>query len=112
VSTYYVFSISSSILSEQGGIPLTSSTPPPSPRMISFDWNELVEPHLPSSTPFQIRVEVNSKNTYRCIVDEGASTSILSSSALKALGSPELVSASHELLSFDRHPSQYLGILP
>jgi hypothetical protein len=30
----------------------------------------------------------------------------------KALGSPELVSASHELLDFDRHPSEYLGILP
>jgi hypothetical protein len=67
VSTDYVFSISSSILSEQGGIPLTSSTPPPSPMMVSFDWNDLVEPHLPSYTPFQIRVEVNSKNIYRCI---------------------------------------------
>jgi hypothetical protein len=43
VSTDYVFSISSSVLSEQGGIPLTSSTPPPSPRMVSFDWNDLVE---------------------------------------------------------------------
>jgi hypothetical protein len=112
VSTDYVFSISSSVLSEQGGIPLTSSTPPPSPRMVSFDWNDLVEPHLPSSAPFQIRVEVNSKNIYRCIVDEGASASILSSSAWKDLGSPELVSASHELLDFDRCPSEYLGILP
>jgi hypothetical protein len=28
------------------------------------------------------------------------------------LGSPELVSASHELLDFDRCPSEYLGILP
>jgi hypothetical protein len=91
---------------------LASSTPPPSPRMVSFDWNDLVESCLPSSTPFQIRVEVNSNNIYRCIVDEGASTSILSSSAWKALGSPKLVSTSHELLDFDRHPSEYLGILP
>jgi hypothetical protein len=112
VSTDYVFSISSSVLSEQGGIPLTSSTPPPSPRMVSFDWNDLVEPRLPSSAPFQIRVEVNSTNIYRCIVDEGASTSILSSSVWQALGSPKLVSASHELLDFDRCPSEYLGILP
>jgi hypothetical protein len=29
VSIDYVFSISSYVLSEQGGIPLTSSTPPP-----------------------------------------------------------------------------------
>ena len=56
VSTDYVFSISSSVLSEQGGILLTLSTPPPSPRMVSFDWNDLVEPRLHSSVPFQIRV--------------------------------------------------------
>jgi hypothetical protein len=62
VSTDYVFSISISVISKQWGIPLTSNTPPPSPRMVSFDWNDLVEPHLPSSPPFQIRVEVNSKN--------------------------------------------------
>jgi hypothetical protein len=63
-STDYVFIISSSVLLEQGGILLTSSTPPPSPRMFSFDWNDLVEPRLPSNEPFQIRVEVNSNNIY------------------------------------------------
>jgi hypothetical protein len=50
----HVLSISSSVPSEQGGIPLSLSTLPPSPRMVSFDWNDLVEPHLPSSAPFQI----------------------------------------------------------
>ena len=45
-------------------------------------------------------------------MDEGASASILSSSAWQALGSLELVSALHELLDFNRHPSEYLGILP
>jgi hypothetical protein len=45
-------------------------------------------------------------------VDEGASASILSSSVWKVLGSPKLVSTSHELLDFDRHPSEYLGVLP
>jgi hypothetical protein len=112
VSTDYVFNISSSMLSEQGGIPLAPSTPPPIPRMVSFDWNDLVEPRLPSFTPFQIRVEVNSTNIYRCIVDEGASASILSSLVWKVLGSPKLVSASHELLDFDRRSSECLGILP
>jgi hypothetical protein len=80
--------------------------------MVSFDWNDLVEPHLPSATPFQIRVEVNSTNIYRCIVDEGAPASILSSSVWKVLGSPELVSSSHELLAFDICPSEYVGVLP
>jgi hypothetical protein len=111
VSTDYVFSISSSVLSEQGGIPLVPSTPPPSPRMVSFDWNDLVEPHLPSYAPFQIRVEVNLTNIYRCVVYEGASASILSSSVWKVLGSPKLVSTSHELLDFDRCPSDCLGVL-
>jgi hypothetical protein len=59
VSTDYVFSISSSVLSKQGGILLIPSTPPPSPRMVSSDWNDLVEPRPLSSAPFQIRVEVN-----------------------------------------------------
>jgi hypothetical protein len=80
--------------------------------MVSFDWNDLVDPCLPSSAPFQILVDVNSTNIYRCIMDEGASTSILSSSVWKVLGSLELVSASHELLDFDKRPSEYLGVLP
>jgi hypothetical protein len=80
--------------------------------MVSFDWNDLVEPHLPSSTPFQIRAKVNSKNIYQCIVDKGASASILSSSTWKDLGSPELVFASDELLDFGRRPSEYFWILP
>jgi hypothetical protein len=41
VSTNYVFIISSSVLSEQGDILSTSITPPPSPRLVSFDWNDL-----------------------------------------------------------------------
>jgi hypothetical protein len=45
-------------------------------------------------------------------VDEGASASILSSSVWKVLGSPKLVSASHEMLAFDICPSEYLGVLP
>jgi hypothetical protein len=42
-------------------------------------------------------------------VDEGASAIILSSSVWKPLGYPELVFSSHELLAFDRRPSEYLG---
>jgi hypothetical protein len=112
VYTDYVFIISNSVLSEQGDIPSTLITPPPSLRMVSFHWNDLVEPRLPSYTPFQIMVEFNSKNIYRCIVDEGDSASILSSWDWKPLGSPKLVTTSHELLDFDRCPSEYLGILP
>jgi hypothetical protein len=59
VSINYVFSISGSIFSEQGGVLLIPSTPPPSPRMVSFDWNDLIETHLPYVAHFQIRVEFN-----------------------------------------------------
>jgi hypothetical protein len=45
-------------------------------------------------------------------VDEGASASILSSSVWKVLGSPKIVSTSHELLSFEGCPSEYLGVIP
>jgi hypothetical protein len=47
----YVFIISSSVPSEQGENPFSSSTLPPSARMVSFDWNDLVEPCLPSYAP-------------------------------------------------------------
>jgi hypothetical protein len=80
--------------------------------MVSFDWNDLVEPHLPSSAPFQIMVGINKLGIRRTIVDEGSSASLLSSSAWKDLGSPKLVSATSELLDFDRRPSECLGILP
>jgi hypothetical protein len=59
VSFDSVLIISSSIPPEQGGIPLSLSAPPPSPRMVSFNWNDLVEPFLHSSAPFQIMVGIN-----------------------------------------------------
>jgi hypothetical protein len=80
--------------------------------MVSFDWNDLVEPHLPSSTPFQIMVGINKLGIHQSIVDKGSSASILSSSAWKDLGSPKLVLATSELLSFNRIPSKCLGVLP
>jgi hypothetical protein len=39
------------------------------------------------------------------IVDEGSSSIIISSSSWKALGSPKLVLATNELLSFDKRPT-------
>jgi hypothetical protein len=69
-----VLSISSLVPSKQGRITLSSSTLPPIPRVVSFDWNDLVEPRIPSSTPFQIR------GILQYIVDKVTSASILSSS--------------------------------
>jgi hypothetical protein len=40
----HVLSIYSFVPSSQGRIPLSLSTLPPSPKAVSFDWNDLVEP--------------------------------------------------------------------
>jgi hypothetical protein len=66
----HVLRISSSIPSTLGSIALSSSTLPPTPRVASFGWNDLVESRLPSSTPFQIR------SILRYIVDKVNSASI------------------------------------
>jgi hypothetical protein len=96
----HVLNIYDSIPSEQGIIPLSLIMLPPSPRVVSFDWNDLVEPQLPSSTPFQIR------GILRYIVDKVTSASILSSSNWKSLGFPKLESTIHEFLNFDRSPAR------
>jgi len=75
----YVFRISSLVLYEQGGIKKSSSILPPSPRMVSFDWNSIINPPLPFYSPFQIMVKVISTRIFHSILDEGASISILSS---------------------------------
>ena len=74
--------------STPGGISPISTEPPPSTEVFSFDWNRLIEPHLPSSIPFQIIVKLGGRDIHhttnwrlRTQVDEGASVSILSSTA-------------------------------
>jgi hypothetical protein len=51
----HVLIISSFVPSSLRSISLSSSMLPPIPRVVSFDWNDLVEPRLHSSTHFQIR---------------------------------------------------------
>jgi hypothetical protein len=99
VSFDHVLRISSSVPASLGRIPLSSSMIPPSPRVVSFDWNDIIEPRIPSSTPFQIR------DILRYIVDKVTSASILSSSTWKYLGFPKLVSALCKLLTFHINPA-------
>jgi hypothetical protein len=70
--------------------------------VVFFDWNDLVEPQLPSCTPFQIR------GILRYIVDKLTSAIIFSSSTWKALGFPKIVSTIFEMLTFDGSPVQEL----
>ena len=84
----------------------------PSSEVCSFDWNSLTKPSLPSDIPFQISVKVAGKDIFFTIIDEGASISILSSTAWKAIGYPWLVPSTEKILAFNRRPTGPLGILP
>jgi hypothetical protein len=95
----HVLSISSYVPSTQERILLSRSILPLSLRVVSSYWNDLVEPLLLSSTPFQIT------RILLYIVDKVTSSSILSSSTWKALGFPKIVSTICELLTFDRSPT-------
>jgi len=52
--------------------------PPPSNIVISFNWNLLGRPRLPSNVPFLIIVQAYRMIMVGTIIDEGASVSILS----------------------------------
>ena len=92
--------------------PAVYLVPPPSNLVISFDWNQLGRPCLPANVPFRIIVQIYRMVMADTIVDEGASVSILSSTAWKALGSPTLLPEMRNLSGFDKGTSRPLGILP
>ena len=77
VSNSHIFVTVSSELTKKGGTKLASDQPPPSSRIASFDWDSLVEPRLPSDEPFEINVKIEPYTIAHCIVEEGASVSIL-----------------------------------
>jgi hypothetical protein len=92
----------------QGGISPVSKEPPPSTKVISFDWNRLTAPRLPSYFPLQIIVQVCDINIFHSIIDEGASVS----HDWQALGSPQLVFDTQNLFYFNKRANEPLGILP
>ena len=105
LSSIHVLINLSSKTSRQGGTEFNLNEPPPIPLIASFYWDSLVEPHLPSIAPFQIKVQVEHYMVSRCIVDEGASISILSTHAWRGMGSPSLASNINHPLGFDRRHS-------
>jgi hypothetical protein len=63
------------------GIPPSPVGLPPSNEVIHFDWGVLTRPHLPSYSPFQIKIQVCGWDLPQTLIDEGSSVSILSSIA-------------------------------
>jgi hypothetical protein len=82
---------------------------PADTRLITFDLDSR-EPRLPTLVAFQIPVKIWNITVHRCIIDEGASTCIMSKVVWKKLGSPELVPSSITLRAYDGRPSSPEGI--
>ena len=81
--------------------------------MIQFNV-ENYKSRLPHKLAFQVITKVVGKKVFRTILDEGASTSVLSLSCWKALGSPELVTSPTTLKAFDRwgfQPHSFISAL-
>lgn len=85
--------------------PAFYSVPPPSNLVVSFDWNLLGRPYVPSNVPFRIIVKTYRMVMVGTIIDEGASVSILSLTAWKVLGSPSLLPEMQNLTGFDKGTS-------
>ena len=82
--------------------------------LISFDSNNY-EPCLPPLVTFILTIGYLGKNICRTVLDEGATTCIMSLSCWKALGSPILVSSLIVFKAFHGHvfkPHRILIALP
>lgn len=82
---------------------------PSNARLITFNIDN-AEMRLPPSIAFQIPVTVKNVVIHRCIINEGASTCVMSIDVWKKLGSPELVPSMITLRSYDGRPSQPQGL--
>ena len=73
---------------------------PDNTNLIHFNV-ENYKSRLPHKISFEIIMKVVEKKVFRTILDEGASTSVLSLSCWKDIGSPELVTSPTTLKAFD-----------
>lgn len=69
-------------------------------RLIAFDL-EKSEPDLPSSVSFHIPVVIRNLNIHQCIINEGASTCVMSYFIWKRLDSLDLTLSTILLKSYD-----------
>jgi hypothetical protein len=82
---------------------------PADTRLITFDLDSR-EPRLPALITFQIPVKIQNITVHRCIIDEGASTCIMSKTVWQKLGSLELIPSAITLRAYDRRPSSPKGL--
>jgi hypothetical protein len=82
---------------------------PADTRLITFDLDRC-EPRLPTLVAIQILVKIQNITIHRCIIDEGASTCIMSKTVWQKLGSPELIPFAITLRAYDGRPSSPKGL--
>jgi hypothetical protein len=93
------------LLKAISGIDLTDTN------LIIFDLEDHI-PRLPPQLAFQIQVIVSDKNICRTIIDEGASTFVMSLNCWKAIGSPSLNESQNTLKAFNGFGFKPYGVLP
>jgi hypothetical protein len=69
-------------------------------------------PRLPPQLTFQIQVVIADKNICRIVIDEGASTCVMSVACWKAIGSPLLTESQNMLKAFNGSRFKPYGVLP
>jgi hypothetical protein len=92
------------LLKAIGGIDPTDSN------LIVFNLDDHI-PRLPPQLAFQIQVVVTDKSICRMVVDEGASTCIMSFSCWKAISSPPLTESQNTLRAFNGSGLKPYGVL-
>ena len=93
------------LLKSIGGIDPTDNN------LIIFDLEDHI-PMIPPQLEFQIQVVVDNNNIFRTIIDEGASTCIMSITCWKAIGSPALTELHNTLKAFNGTGFKPYGVLP
>jgi hypothetical protein len=93
------------LLKAIGGIDPTDTN------LIIFDLEDHI-PRLPPQLAFQIQVIVSDKNICRTIIDEGASTCVMSITYWKAIGSPPLTESHNMIKSFNGSSFKPYSVLP
>jgi hypothetical protein len=82
---------------------------PTDTRLITFDLDS-EEPRLPAMVAFHRPVKIQNIMVHQSIIDEGASTCIMSKTIWKKLGSLELVPSAITLRAYDGRPSSSEGL--
>ena len=83
---------------------------PSNSRLIMFDLDQ-GEPRIPSSIAFQVSISIQNLVIHRCIINEGASTCVMSTFVWQKLGSPTLQSSTTTLRAYDGRSTKAQGIL-